>query len=103
MLNTSTLITIADGYKAATGLSLDQTVSHRVFGDSKKLAALRAGAGITVDRFNSALLWFANNWPEGHEMPKSLKGIVAASCRSRGGDAHPVQGKFTGKCEKTSA
>ncbi|AUQ49922.1 hypothetical protein PhaeoP83_01648 [Phaeobacter inhibens] len=63
---------VADAYKVAASVDRDRTVSHRVFGDSKKLSALRSGAGIDVRRFNNALRWFLDNWPEGHEAPKNL-------------------------------
>lgn len=63
MIDTATLIERADAYKAATGITEDTTVSHRVFGDTKKLGALRRGGDITVRRFNAAMAWFAANWP----------------------------------------
>lgn len=66
------LIFVADAYKAATGVTEDKTVSHRVFGDAKKLRALRIGADITTRRLWSALLWFSENWPEGHSKPRIL-------------------------------
>ncbi len=62
------LIRIADAYKTALGLE-DTTVSTRVFKDSKKLGALRNGADITVSRFNAALRWFDENWPQHVERP----------------------------------
>lgn len=64
MQTIETLLARADAYKRAAGVNQDSTVSHRVFGDSKKLTALRAGADITVRRFNDAMLWFDENWPE---------------------------------------
>ena len=71
-MNVQDLLRIADAYKEADGLTVDSTVSHRVFGDSKKLSALRCGADITVGRFNAALQWFAANWPEGASRPEGL-------------------------------
>lgn len=62
------LLSVADAYKAAL-LIEDTTVSARVFDDSKKLAALREGADITLGRFNKALVWFSANWPDGAEWP----------------------------------
>ncbi len=64
MIDILTLIARADAYKAAAGLYEDSTVSYRVFGDTKKLAALRNGPDITVGRFNAAMRWFDQNWPE---------------------------------------
>jgi hypothetical protein len=73
MTNINDLISAADAYKVAASIERDQTVSYRVFGDSAKLTALRAGADITVSRFNAALEWFAGNWPVGHALPDALR------------------------------
>lgn len=71
MLEIEHLLTLADSYVRATSLE-DVTLSHRLFGDSKKLGALRNGADITVTRFNAALLWFSTNWPTGAEWPSDV-------------------------------
>lgn len=63
MFAIDTLIARADAYKKAAGIADDSTVSYRVFGDTKKLAALRKGADLTTRRFNSAMKWFEQNWP----------------------------------------
>lgn len=65
------LLSVADAYKSALSIE-DTTVSARVFDDSKKLAALRDGADITVSRFNKAMHWFSDNWPDGAVWPKSV-------------------------------
>lgn len=62
---------MADDYKRAHGVE-DVTVSARVFGDSKKIAALRGGADITVGRFNAAMSWFSRNWPADLNWPASI-------------------------------
>lgn len=73
MLNIEHLITVADVYGTAFKVE-EKTVSSRVFQDSKKLSAIRGGADITVTRYNSALEWFSQNWPEGagwpHDVPR---------------------------------
>lgn len=66
------LISVADTYLAISDARQESTVSHRVFGDTKKLASLRAGGEITVGRYNAAFRWFAANWPDGHPLPPSL-------------------------------
>ena len=71
MVHLTHLLALADAYKRATALE-DVTVSHRLFGDSKKLSALRAGADITLGRFNAALVWFDANWPEGAKWPDDV-------------------------------
>lgn len=73
MLNTEHLLSIADAYGAALAIE-DTTISHRVFNDSKKLGAVRAGKDISVRRYNAAIEWFSANWPEGavwpHDVPR---------------------------------
>lgn len=75
MQTIDSLLAIADAYKRASDIDHDSTVSHRVFGDSKKLTALRGGADITVRRFNDAMRWFEVNWPEGEKHP--CEGLAA--------------------------
>ncbi len=71
MTEISHLLSVADAFKSATGLE-DVTLSHRLFSDSKKLGALRAGADITVGRFNASMVWLSANWPEGAEWPEGV-------------------------------
>ena len=78
MVEKEHLLGIADAYKIASGTALDVTVSNRVFGDGKKLAALRGEADITLGRFNMAMRWFATNWPEGSARPAVLAVYAAA-------------------------
>lgn len=56
------LLKLAHAYSDATKKPL-VTVSWRAFGDSKKLAALESGLDIQVKRYESAMRWFADNWP----------------------------------------
>ncbi|TRD03819.1 hypothetical protein FJV76_14385 [Mesorhizobium sp. WSM4303] len=65
------LLSLADRFIGATSIK-EVTLSHRVFGDSKKLAAIRSGADITLGRFNGALEWFSTNWPDEAEWPKGI-------------------------------
>jgi len=67
----SHLLALADAYLAVTHLK-EVTLSHRLFGDSKKLTAMRDGADITVSRFNAAVAWFISNWPEGADWPDGI-------------------------------
>lgn len=71
MLNINHLLTVADEYSRAANVE-DKTVSSRVFNDGKKLSAIRCGSDITVGRYNAALSWFAENWPDGAEWPRSV-------------------------------
>jgi hypothetical protein len=72
MLTKDDLLECADLYRALTGVE-EVTLSYRIFGDTKKLRALRDTAGITLDRFNAGMTWFATNWPEGANIPARLK------------------------------
>jgi hypothetical protein len=71
MLTKDDLLHISDRFRSLTGVE-DVTLSYRIFGDTKKLRALRGDAGITLDRFNAAMTWFATNWPEDVELPARL-------------------------------
>lgn len=68
MFEISQLTALAERYAEITGVE-EKTVSSRVFADSKKLAALRSGADITTGRFNQALIWFSDNWPDAEPWP----------------------------------
>ncbi len=76
MYQISDLIIVADAYKRAAEVDADQTVSYRVFSDSKKLAALRDGGEITTRRFNAALNWFDANWPKACTRPAVLNQML---------------------------
>jgi hypothetical protein len=71
MLDIDHLLDVADAYKRALRLE-DVTVSHRLFGDSKKLGALRQGADITLGRFNASLQWLSAHWPDEAEWPRHV-------------------------------
>lgn len=73
MLTRDHLLEVADLYRSLTGIEEETTLSHRVFGDTKKLRQLREGVGITLDRFNAAMIWFATRWPECQPMPDCLR------------------------------
>lgn len=71
MFEISHIITLADEYARAAQIG-EKTVSGRVFNDRNKLGALRDGAEITVGRFNAALVWFSENWPEDAVWPADV-------------------------------
>ena len=75
----SNLLTVIDTFQAMhPGLEL-VTLSYRVFGDSKKIDALRDDKEITVGRFNGAMEWFVGHWPDGEEMPDALRPYLPAA------------------------
>jgi hypothetical protein len=66
------LLALADEYARATGAG-ETTVSWRVFGDTKKLGAIRAGSDIQTGRFERAIIWFSANWPESAAWPSQIE------------------------------
>lgn len=71
MIQIAHLLSVADAFQQALPVS-DTTLSFRVFRDSKKLGALRAGSDITTGRFNDAMAWFSENWPEHAVWPETI-------------------------------
>lgn len=65
------LLAISREYADAEQVSTS-TVSWRVFGDSKKIAAIQGGADIQTRRFERAIQWFSDNWPEGAVWPADV-------------------------------
>lgn len=71
MIEIAHLLALADAFKKADPVS-DTTLSFRMFKDSKKLAALRSGSDITTGRFNDAVQWFSDNWPDDAVWPSEV-------------------------------
>ena len=65
------LLKLADRYRQLTGLG-QSALSWRVFGDTKKLKALRDGADIQVKRLEKAMQWFSDNWPAQADWPEGV-------------------------------
>lgn len=65
------LIQLANHYCAVTGKTRI-SVSKRVFNDGKVLDRLAIGKDITIGRFERAMRWFSDNWPEGAEWPDEV-------------------------------
>lgn len=76
MLRICDLLDVADDFRRLAGVERETTLSHRLFGDTKRLSALRRGGEITVGRFNLAMAWFADNWPAGQAFPAALDRYV---------------------------
>lgn len=65
------LLKVACVYRTVAGLSRS-TISWRMFGDTKKLAALGAGADIRFSRFKRALQWLSDTWPKAAIWPTEI-------------------------------
>src|SRR5579863_8258042 len=63
------LLTVARAYAAEERVELS-VVSKRAFSDSRRLAALAAGADITTTRAESAMQWLSDNWPRRAVWPR---------------------------------
>jgi hypothetical protein len=83
MIRIPDLLSVADAFRAASGVERETTLSHRIFGDGKVLGRLRAGGEITVGRFNAAMLWFAESWPADVAQPEVLAPYAAEVERMR--------------------
>lgn len=71
MVSAADILHLAEAFAAAKGITLS-AVSSRVFDDSKKLAAIKDGADLTLKRAAAALQWFSAHWPDGVEWPHDL-------------------------------
>jgi len=77
MIQITSLIDAANAFCEAASIP-ETALSSRMFNDAKKLTALRNGAGITVARYNAALVWLYQNWPENTARHAALDGADAA-------------------------
>ena len=64
-------LVIAQAYQEATGLK-ETALSWRLFGDSKKLRRLHSGFDIQVTRYEKALQWLSDHWPEPADWPADV-------------------------------
>ena len=71
MTSINDLLRVARAYGDAERIA-SSTVSWRVFGDTKKLAALEAGSDIQLGRWGRAMQWFSDNWPAGGDWPAGV-------------------------------
>lgn len=59
---------VARAYRQLSGLKTT-ALSWRLFGDSKKLGALESGADIQVTRYEKAMQWLSDHWPDTQDWP----------------------------------
>jgi hypothetical protein len=72
MSATDSILNLARTYGAALQLEPSQ-VSWRVFADTKKLSAIENGGDLQTKRFEKAVQWFADNWPETAVWPEGVE------------------------------
>lgn len=65
------LIRVADEYGRTAKVD-DKTVSWRLFGDSKKLPAIKNGSDIQVRRLEKAMSFLSANWPADAVWPSDI-------------------------------
>ncbi|MCA0202972.1 MAG: hypothetical protein LCH92_01410 [Proteobacteria bacterium] len=78
MLTLSDLLTISDRFRELHGIERETTLSHRMFGDSKKLTQLRGNADLTVSRFRDSLDYLVAHWPPGERLHPLLDHYVTS-------------------------
>ncbi|MCC0807540.1 hypothetical protein FPV16_15100 [Methylobacterium sp. W2] len=62
---------VASAYRQLSGLKTT-ALSWRLFGDSKKLGALESGADIQVTRYEKAMQWLSDHWPDPQGWPEGV-------------------------------
>ena len=73
MILTDQLLAVARAYCQARSLSLAR-VSTLVFNEGKKLEAIASkGADLATGRFETAMSWFSDNWPDGAVWPEAVE------------------------------
>lgn len=65
------LIDLSNLYCAVTQRTRS-AVSKRVFNDGKVLDKLLAGGDLTTSRYQMAVRWFSENWPDGAAWPPEV-------------------------------
>lgn len=78
MFDIQKLLNCIDAYRVAEGGLAENTASGRIFGDRKKITALRSGADITTSRYNGALRWLADHWPVDQTVPDDVREVFDA-------------------------
>lgn len=86
MIEKSAFLAAVDAFKALTGVKHDKTLSFRIFGDSKRITSMRGTGDITVSRFNAAMFWLVEHWPDGHALPDGLKPYSERPSRPQEGE-----------------
>jgi hypothetical protein len=76
-MNAQHVLTASKAYAVAAGVA-EHTASWRIFGDTKKLAALAAGGDLYTGRAEAAMQWISDNWPDGHGWPSDVPRPAAA-------------------------
>jgi hypothetical protein len=71
MITVNDLLTLADAFAAARGIS-DSRVSTLALNDGKALERIRTGGDIGARRLTKVWSWFADHWPEGAPWPSGV-------------------------------
>jgi len=65
------LLVVASAYCEARGRSISR-ISTIVLNDGKKLDAIANGRDLHTARFEHAMAWFSENWPDNVKWPKGI-------------------------------
>jgi hypothetical protein len=80
----------ADAYGAATNRALS-TISQDVLGDWRFFAKVAEGATFTVGKYDDAMAWFSEHWPEDVKWPTAVPRPIpgkASRKRPQSGSRH---------------
>lgn len=75
------LLALAEAFISATGRT-EEAVARAAHGDPPFFERLRNGEGFTTRKHDDVLQYFADNWPEGVEMPMLANYIPNARSKS---------------------
>jgi hypothetical protein len=81
-MDTKTLVDLAEAYSAHTGLKLS-TVSTYAATDGKFFGRLKTGAGCTLRKAATLVVWFSENWPEDLAWPAEVPRPTASERSGR--------------------
>ena len=65
------LLLVADTYCEAVGRSRSR-VSTLAVNDGKRLDLIASGRDLNTGTYESAMLWFSDNWPDGAAWPEDV-------------------------------
>ena len=67
-----TILTLTEAYCEAKNLS-ESHISKTIFNDGKTIGLLRKGSDIGVKRYERAVQWFSDKWPEDKAWPTQYR------------------------------
>lgn len=66
------LLTLVQLFGERKGLA-ESTIGRHCVADGAFFPRLRAGSSLSVRKYDSIVLWFSENWPQGSDWPADIK------------------------------